>query len=236
MQLPIFYSEQSIYGNSGLLSEDTSKHIVQVLRMQPGQQILLTNGKGLLQTASILSAHKKTTSVKIIDEQKLEFPKRKIIIGISPVKNMNRFEWFLEKATEIGVTDIIILKSTRTERHQIRYDRMNQILIAAMLQSRQVWLPNLSDLLTLESVIKNNTSQNKFIAHCLDGDKLNLLDSAQLKNEDIITLIGPEGDFTEDEINFALNHNFKPVTLGKNRLRTETAGIAACILMKALEF
>ena len=144
MPLPFFYEENLPGSNQFLLSEESSRHIVQVLRMQKGEQLLLTNGKGQMLTVEIISAHKKKTEVKLIHKESLLPRKPKISIAISFIKSTSRFEWFLEKATEIGVSAIIPLICKRTEKTHFREERMKTILVSAMLQSRQVWLPELS--------------------------------------------------------------------------------------------
>jgi len=157
--------------------------------------------------------------------------KSKIAIAISPVKNNTRFEWFLEKATEIGVTEIIPLICNRTEKTVFKFDRMKSILVSAMLQSQQCWLPVLHEPTKFNSLITSSTQQQKFIAHCIDDAKRSLAD---LNNESLsskIILIGPEGDFTADEIDLALQNQFSAVSLGATRLRTETAGIVAATLL-----
>ena len=234
MQLPFFYNENAITEIEGNLSEETSKHVSQVLRMEKGERIQLTNGKGLLQTAEIKEAYKKSTTVKIIDTQKIEAGKRKLAIGISPIKNTSRFEWFVEKITEIGIHEIIVIKCKRSERQDFRKERMEKILISSMLQSRQVWLPLLSETIELNEVLQNTKFQNKFIAHCIDGHKSNLLQTLSCTDTDRITLIGPEGDFTQEEVDAAIAHRCIPVSLGHSRLRTETAGITAGIMMNAV--
>lgn len=234
MQLPFFYSAELLNVGEGILSEETSRHVSQVLRMEAGEHLQLTNGKGVLQTAEILQAHKKHTSVKILASETGIEKLPKIILGIAPVKNLSRFEWFLEKVTEIGITKIIPIKCARSERMQLRYERLQNILISAMLQSRQRWLPELVELQEISEVVKSCDAKNKFIAHCLfSEEKTSLFNEIRNLNGDRIVLIGPEGDFTESEIDLAINNNFKAVTLGSNRLRTETAGIAACIMLNA---
>ncbi len=171
MHLPFFYEE--ILPDSDLfsLSEESSRHIVQVLRMKEGESILLTNGKGQTQTAEIILAHKKKTEVKITGNK--FWPQRtpKIAIGISLIKNTGRFEWFLEKATEIGVSAIIPLICQRTEKTHFRQERMKTILVSAMLQSRQAWLPELSAPKKMNELINDEDYGQKFIAHCIDEEK-----------------------------------------------------------------
>jgi 16S rRNA (uracil1498-N3)-methyltransferase len=214
-----------------LLDEATSKHMVQVLRMQNGEQLQLTNGKGILFTAAITDNNRKRCTVSIIQKSEIANRQSKITIAISPVKNNTRFEWFLEKATEIGVSEIIPLVCTRTEKTVFKFDRMKSILGSAMLQSQQCWLPVLHEPTKFNALVKSSAQQQKFIAHCIDEIKRSLSD---LNNESLsskIILIGPEGDFTPDEIELALQNKFSAVSLGETRLRTETAGIVAATLL-----
>jgi 16S rRNA (uracil1498-N3)-methyltransferase len=232
MSLPFFYKEDLVASSTEVvLDEATSKHIVQVLRMQNGEQLQLTNGTGDLFTAEITDDNRKKCAVKILQTTNYKPQTTNICIAISPVKNNTRFEWFLEKATEIGVTEIIPLICSRTEKTAFKSDRMKSILVSAMLQSQQCWLPVLHEPTKFMDVVKSSAQQQKFIAHCIDGAKRSLSD---LNNESLsskIILIGPEGDFTPDEIQFALDNHFSAVSLGETRLRTETAGIVASTLL-----
>lgn len=230
MALPLFYEENLSSANRFTLSEESSRHIVQVLRMQEGEQLMLTNGKGQTLTVEITSAHKKKTEVKIKNKEFIPLPQPKITIAISFIKNTSRFEWFLEKATEIGISEIIPLICKRTEKTHFREERMKTILISAMLQSRQVWLPELSAPIKINE-LKDENYEQKFIAHCIEDDKKELNSLIDKKVSKII-LIGPEGDFTEEEIQAAVQQNYIPVSLGKTRLRTETAGLVAAVLLK----
>lgn len=234
MQLPYFYVDHPLTNMEGVLNEETSRHISQVLRMEKGNQLQLTNGKGLLHTAEIIEPFKKQTSIKLLSTSFTEPKDRKIAIGISLLKNISRFEWFLEKVTEIGVDHIITLRCSRSERQNMRKERMQNIIISAMLQSRQVWLPKLIEPENFDEAINHLHFKNKFIAHCAPGDKPGLLNSMASLEGDRITLIGPEGDFTQQEIQLAIAQGYTAVSLGKNRLRTETAGIAACIIMNVV--
>ncbi len=232
MSLPYFYMEHFNKSDVHItLDEDTSKHMAQVLRMEAGDRLQITDGKGNLHTAEILQVHKKSSSVKILSSTYNPPFQPQIIIAISLIKNTSRFEWFLEKATEIGVHHIIPLICERTEKHHFRFDRMKSILVSAMLQSRQCWLPRLSEPLSFVANISGFDLHQKFIAHCLDTGKRSLKD-AVINKSDAIILIGPEGDFTQKEIDWALQQYFLPVTLGDTRLRTETAGVVAATLLK----
>jgi 16S rRNA (uracil1498-N3)-methyltransferase len=230
MSLPFFYEENLSAGApSFILSEETSKHCVQVLRMKAGEELELTDGKGNIITGAITKEDKRACIVKKTAVRQLEKPVRNISIGISLLKNASRFEWFLEKATEIGVSEIIPLLCTRTERQHFRLDRMRNILIAAMLQSQQAWLPVLQQPVAVDKVITGAAQQQKLVAHCLDTQKQGM--GGLTIAADVLMLIGPEGDFTSDEINNCLMGGFTAVTLGNTRLRTETAGIVAATLL-----
>ncbi|HEU5167146.1 MAG TPA: RsmE family RNA methyltransferase [Chitinophagaceae bacterium] len=234
MTLPFFYIEEFDPSQKEIvLDEDASRHVVQVLRMKEGEKLNLTDGKGNLITAEIIDDHKKHCTVKVIDSRFTSHISRKITIAISLLKNANRFEWFLEKATEIGVSEIIPLVCERTEKQKFRYDRMKGICISAMLQSQQVWLPELYEPVKYIEYIQSitvNTNLTKFIAHCEDKAGKKNLSTLQPLNHSAI-LIGPEGDFTNQEIGLALQNNFIPVSLGETRLRTETAGVVAATLL-----
>ncbi len=230
MSLPFFYIEQiPVNQSSFILSEDTSKHIIQVLRMKQGEQLQLTNGKGEIITVEIISENKKAAEVNALSTSNIPPRTSNITIAISLIKNTNRFEWFLEKSTEIGISEIIPLICERTEKQHFRHDRMKNILISAMLQSQQAWLPVLHEPIKFKDIIKNSTHQKKYIAHCIEEEKKQLTNEA-IKQSTII-LIGPEGDFTKEEVEFAKQNNFIPVSLGDTRLRTETAAIVACVLL-----
>jgi 16S rRNA (uracil1498-N3)-methyltransferase len=233
MQLPFFYNEEFAEGIS-VLNEETSRHIAQVLRMKVGEQILLTDGKGKIQTAEITKDHKKATEVRIVSTERKGKSSKRISIAISPIKNTARFEWFLEKATEIGVAEIIPILCERTEKERFRHDRMNNILISAMLQSRQAWMPVLHEPVKFSEVIKQSTYQQKFIAHCIEDEKRTLAEQKLQSTDSIITLIGPEGDFTNAEIKAALDSGYTPVSLGETRLRTETAGLVSVVILNQI--
>lgn len=231
MAVPFFFEENLPLSNDFILSEETSKHVSQVLRMKEGEEIRITDGNGQTIIAEIVLPDKKKTKVKTIGKEFSESPKSKISIAISLIKNTNRFEWFAEKATEIGVSAIIPMICKRSEKTHFRKDRIRSILISAMLQSQQSWLPELSEPVKFSELLKNENQEQKFIAHCLPEDKKELKEVAKNAHSKII-LIGPEGDFTEEEIEQAIQHNYIPVSLGDTRLRTETAGIVATVLLQ----
>lgn len=230
MSLPFFY-ETGIPqpGSHFTLSEETSKHCILVLRMKGGSYLNLTDGLGGLYKASIISGDKRKTVVRIEELQQIDAPEKKVCIALSLLKNVNRFEWFLEKATETGVTAIQPLICDHTEHERFRYDRMNGILISAMLQSQQTWLPRLHEPVKSEEFIRRAVFDQKLIAHCEDAKK-QLLKEIPLSNNTVM-LIGPEGDFSPDEIRLALENDFLPVSLGNTRLRAETAAIVASSLL-----
>ena len=230
MPLPFFY-EPAIpqTGSHFTLSEETSKHCIQVLRMKTGAYLNLTDGKGKLYKAGILSEDKRKTIVLIEQEESMGQPLKKVCIAVSLLKNVHRFEWFLEKATEIGITEIQPLICDHTEHERFRHDRMNGILISAMLQSRQTWLPRLQEPVQSAEFITQARFTQKLIAHCEDGRKQLLTEVPP--SDDSTILIGPEGDFSPDEIRLALDNHFMPVSLGNTRLRAETAAIVASSLL-----
>lgn len=227
--LPFFYEPQ-LHANEQLfeVQEANAHHIVQVLRMKQGEQLNVTNGQGLILNCVIASASKKTCMLQKLDHRFISKPSKEIAIAISLVKNSTRFEWFLEKATEIGIQIIIPLLCHRTEKQHFRFDRMQQICVSAMLQSQQCWLPHLHMPTAFADVIQM-TYQTKMIAHCMEKDKKPLNDWPTPTPQ--LMLIGPEGDFTETEIQAAIEQHFMPVMLGETRLRTETAGVVAASIM-----
>ncbi|HZW66401.1 MAG TPA: RsmE family RNA methyltransferase [Hanamia sp.] len=231
MASPYFF-ETNFPGTSEFeLSESSSRHISQVLRMKKGAEIILTNGKGYTLHAIISNPDKKHTRVKIISKQFSEIALPETCIAISLIKNNNRFEWLAEKATELGISRIVPLVCHRTEKSHFKKERIQSILISAMLQSQQSWLPELSEVTTFNEIITDANFEQKFIAHCLPGQK-NDLRNEVLSNRSKMVLIGPEGDFTAEEIAAALENNFLPVSLGETRLRTETAGIVSAVMIK----
>jgi 16S rRNA (uracil1498-N3)-methyltransferase len=235
MSLSYFYIEQCDPSQKEIvLDEDTSYHIVQVLRMKPAEKLQLTDGKGNLLTGTIFECHKKHCTVTVESAQYKAQGVRRVSIGISLIKNSSRFEWFLEKATEIGVTEIIPLICERTVKEKFRYDRMKGICISAMLQSQQTWLPILHEPIAYDLLFRQEEIAGiaqKFVAHCIQEEKHNL---SELINKSLssIILIGPEGDFSQKEIDLARQLDFIPVSLGESRLRTETAGVVAAVLMR----
>lgn len=227
MSLPMFFVA-ALQEKKMMLDEETSKHMIGVLRMKRGEEVLLTDGKGRKANAVITDDNRKKCTVEITSTSYEEQAASRIAIGISLLKNSSRFEWFLEKATEIGVQEIIPLLCERTEKEKFRMDRMQQIVVSALLQSQQSWMPHLHVPIAFEKILKL-PYQNKFIAHCLPESKQRL---PQLASDTTLLLIGPEGDFTANEIGLAVQNQFHPVTLGSTRLRTETAGMVAAAILR----
>lgn len=231
MQLPFFYDVQA-GGTNGVvgLSPENSKYIVQVLRMVQGERIILTDGAGTEAIAEITAADKKQTHVAIIERKVHPKSGVKHTIGISLLKNESRLEWFVEKATELGISKIILLVCDHTEKRSCRVSRLQNIMVSAMLQSRQFFLPVLAGPMSLKEVINESGYTLRLIAHCMEERSRILLSDANLKESSLL-LIGPEGDFSPKEVETFELAGFTGVSLGENRLRTETAGIASAVLM-----
>ncbi|GAC1534284.1 MAG: 16S rRNA (uracil(1498)-N(3))-methyltransferase [Sediminibacterium sp.] len=230
MTLPFFYEPAiSTHTPHFQLGEETSKHCIQVLRMKNGEQLNLTNGNGNIYRARIMNEEKRKCMVLIEEEKFIPRQTKKVCIALSLLKNTHRFEWFLEKATEIGVSDIAPVICHRTEHTRFRHDRMNQLLIAAMLQSQQVWLPVLHEPVPFKEIIFGSAYTLNLIAHCEEDSKQSIKTLPHATAIQI--LIGPEGDFSPQEIQLALERQFLPITLGQTRLRAETAGVVAAALL-----
>lgn len=211
-----------------ILPEEDSQHAIKVLRMAEGDQLEVIDGKGNYYLAEITIANHKKCGVKILKKQS-NYHKRSfhLHIAIAPTKNIERIEWFAEKATEIGIDEITPVICRFSERKIIKHDRMEKILISAMKQSKKAYLPLLNEQCTFEEFIKRTFSGDLYIGHCYEKDKKKLCTTYSPGNDATI-LIGPEGDFSEEEVQFAINAGFIPVSLGCSRLRTETAGLVAC--------
>lgn len=218
------------------LNEEESKHCIRVLRMTEGGNIHLVNGKGGFYLAEITDANPKKCSVKII-QKKEGAEKRKwyLHIAIAPTKNNDRTEWFIEKATEIGIDCISFIECTNSERTVIKPERMEKVAVAAMKQSLKAYLPQINEMTGIKKFIDSskNFSGQKFIAHCVDSEKKHLKNCYQPPNNAII-IIGPEGDFTKQEINYAIENGFVPISLGESRLRTETAALYVCTALNVM--
>lgn len=224
--MQLFYSKSiDIESTSYTLPKDESKHVIRVLRKQPGDSIYLTNGKGYLFTAQIYDANPNKCKLSITSHTYQEPRDYKLHLAVAPTKLNDRFEWFLEKATEIGVTEITPLLCDHSERKVIKEERFLKILQSAMKQSLHYHLPILHPLTSFRDFVAS-TQSSTFIAHCED-DKKSLLKNELSPSTDYTILIGPEGDFSITEIQLALKKGITPVSLGNSRLRTETAAIVA---------
>lgn len=226
--MQLFYNPSLTSESTEIMFDKTeSKHIVRVLRKKLGDILHVTNGKGLLFIGSISLVNDSNCIAKIDEIQPQPKPWNYYLhIAIAPTKNIDRFEWFLEKATEIGIDEITPILCSRSERKVLKNDRLEKILESAMKQSLKYQLPKLNELQSLKSFLKSTQKGQLFIAHC-DETYRKSFKNELIKNEQITVLIGPEGDFSPEEIHLALANNFTPVTLGKSRLRTETAALVA---------
>ncbi len=206
---------------------EESKHILKVLRKKEGDILHITNGKGYLFKAEILIADLRKCKAQIISAEK-SIPKRyNLHLAVAPTKMNDRYEWFLEKVTEIGVDEITPIICEHSERKVIKLDRMERVLQSAMKQSLQTHLPKLNSPISYKDFMRQEMDGLKFIAHCAEGEKMELKRRVAA-DKDLVILIGPEGDFSKTEIDLAYTKGFVPVSLGNNRLRTETAAIVAC--------
>ena len=208
-------------------SKEESRHIVRVLRKKENDILHITNGKGYIFSAKVMLADQKNCIVEVTS---FEFQKAKnyrLHLAVAPTKMNDRYEWFLEKATEIGIDTIIPIICDRSERKVIKAERFEKIIQAATKQSLTAYFPELKPLTPFKEFINSHTNEQLFIAYCEENQKQSLKQALEI-NKDVTILIGPEGDFSSKEIELALNNNYVPVTLGDTRLRTETAAIVAC--------
>lgn len=207
--------------------KEESRHIVKVLRKNIGDKLFVTNGFGFLFETEITLASDNKCVVKIVSLEQAKPNTQKLHLAVAPTKMNDRYEWFLEKATEIGIAEITPIICDRSERKVVKNERFDKILVSAMKQSGQYFLPKLNEAVTFREFMKHNRDGQKFIAHCLETNKKSLKNGLQ-KATDATVLIGPEGDFSEKEIQLALDNQYIPVSLGDTRLRTETAAVVAC--------
>ena len=251
LKMNIFYAPD--IDKIPFLPEEESQHAVKVLRMKSGEKIHIIDGMGGLYEAEIANLHPRYCEIQIIKKTP-EYGKRNhhLHIAIAPTKNIERFEWFLEKATEIGIDEITPIICRFSERKILKTERLQKIILSAAKQSLKTYLPRLNDVCSFEEFITSQQSviaglthnphrigincqeiagqarnDNKYIAHCHDDEKT-LLQNAYQRGDSALILIGPEGDFSKEEVELAIEKGFKPISLGNGRLRTETAGIAAC--------
>ena len=221
----LFYTPH-IENDLAPLDREESRHLLTVLRKDVGDQLRLTDGKGCFYNAIIAEAGKKQAVVRIVEKIQTPEPPAKLHIAIAPTKQIDRFEWFLEKATEIGIQKITPLLCQRSERKVVRHDRLEKVLISAMKQSLQSRLPQLQALTRFADVVRQNDTPQRFIAWC-PNEPLPDLRTLIRPSTDTLILIGPEGDFSPEEIALADENGFTGIGLGSTRLRTETAGLVA---------
>lgn len=207
--------------------KEESRHIVKVLRKKEGDILFVTNGLGFLFTTEIILASDTKCTVRIVSSERQRAPGFRLHLAVAPTKMNERYEWFLEKATEIGVSEITPVFCEHSERKVIKRERFDKIILSAMKQSNQCYLPKFNDAVSFKEFAGKDLQGQKFIAHCAESEKKSFK-SALKTNEDVTIVIGPEGDFSAKEIQMALQNQFIPVTLGDTRLRTETAAIVAC--------
>jgi len=209
-------------------SREESRHLVKVLRKKRGDQIHITDGRGNLYLAEIIDDSDKKCEVQVLNSEKRPDQKGyRLHVAIAPTKNNDRLEWFLEKSTEIGIDEISPILCDHSERKKLNHPRCEKVLLAAMKQSLKYFLPKLNPLQSFDKLISQVQTESKLIAHCAESDKNGLSELIKEKN-DILVLIGPEGDFSPREIEEAAKAGFENLDLGQTRLRTETAGVVVC--------
>lgn len=230
-----FYSN-NIQNNFIYLNNEEAQHCTKVLRGKVGDKVEVLNGNGTLYNGVLSNIQKHEVQIEITNIIKdVKENSNKLSIAICPTKNPARIEWFLEKATEIGIVNIFPITSDRTEKESIKHERFQQIIISAAKQSGQLFFPTLHPIQPLKLLLDSNMQFNQFfIAHCEEDGKKNHLKNAYKKNESALLLIGPEGDFSNKEITTAINKNYLPVSLGNSILRVETAGVVACTIIQML--
>ena len=217
------------------LPEEESQHCIKVLRMKSGDHIHIIDGVGGLYEAQIIEAHPKRTQIEILTQQ-TEYGRRpfRLHLAVAPTKNIDRFEWFVEKATEIGFDELTPLCCRYSERKIIKPERIEKILVSAAKQSLKAYVPILNPMTTFKEFVNNFTfltpHSSLFIAHCHNQPKQHLFNACQ-PGGNVVVMVGPEGDFSEEEVELALRNSFQAISLGESRLRTETAGVVACHLV-----
>ncbi len=229
--MQLFYNS-ILNDNTAFVTFDVeeSRHIIKVLRKKEGETLHITNGKGDLFEVRLLSPDMRKCTAQIVSTQRKEPKSYGLHMAVAPTKNNDRYEWFLEKATEIGVTEITPVICERSERKTIKKERLEKVVQSAMKQSLQMYLPKINDPVSFTEYVKMKHSGQLFVAHCGEENEKIALASHIRPHTDIVLLIGPEGDFSTPEIELAYHNRFLPVSLGQNRLRTETAAIVACAI------
>lgn len=207
------------------LPSEEAHHLIHVLRLNTGDKVNVTDGKGTLADCEITHLTKKTADLHVLSKKVFPEPARRLHLAMAPTKNIDRFEWFVEKATEVGVAAITPLLCSHSERKVVNMERIRKVVIAAAKQSQSYWFPVLNELTAFNQLVLKERISKRFIAHCSEGPKENL--SALVQLDEALILIGPEGDFSPAELTLAREHGFSPLSLGEKRLRTETAGLVA---------
>lgn len=228
----LFYTPDILKNNE--LPEEEALHCIRVLRLSIGDEVMLTDGKGSFYKATISACSNKRCLVKILEQ----IPEKKawiahLHLAMAPTKNMDRIEWFAEKATEIGFDELTFLNCRYSERKVVKNERIEKILVSAVKQSLKASVPVLNEMIDFDKFISQDFNGQKFIAHCYPGEKPLLKDLIR-RGEDVLVLIGPEGDFSEEEVEKAIKTGFQPISLGRSRLRTETAALVACHIMNLI--
>lgn len=226
-----FYSESKEVNGTIILSDSESHHCARVLRMQNGNSLVCTDGNGSYYECEIIDINPKSTVLKVLQHRK-EFGKKpyKLHIAIAPTKNNDRMEWFLEKSTEIGITEITPILCAHSERKIIKPERFSRVIESAMKQSQQAYLPKLNDMISFEQFVNKTHTSTKYIAYCEETPAIHF-NKVLASDTDILVMIGPEGDFSKEEVQLAVKNGIIPVSLGNTRLRTETAGVVATTLV-----
>lgn len=223
-----------IQEKAAILNEDESLHCVKVLRHKVGDEIKVIDGNGTVAFGNIAAAHAKQCAIAITQKQIV--PKHRnyqITVAVAPTKNIERIEWFVEKAVEVGIDEIIFIKTKNSERTVVKTERIRKVAESALKQSQQAYLPTITELIDYKEFVKTPSSSIKLIAHCEKNQKQHINQFFK-PNQAHLILIGPEGDFTNDEIKLAIDNGFIPISLGETRLRTETAALYSCMAFNAL--
>lgn len=231
--MQVFYSLH-IEGDTHVLDQEESHHCVRVLRLRAGDMLYLTNGRGLWCTARVQEAHPRATRLGIESRQE-SYGRRPLglHVAIAPTRQIDRFEWFLEKATECGVDEITPVFCQQSERRIIKPSRWHKLMVSAMKQSMRAYLPRLNPAVEFQDFLERELPAQAYIAHCGKGKRSSLQASCQ-PGQDVVFLVGPEGDFSAGEVAAATARGFEPISLGTHRLRTETAALALCVQANTL--
>lgn len=231
--MQLFYAPDITLTNE--LPEEEAGHALRVLRMQVGDELFITDGKGCFYKAIVNHIQGKRCYVDLLATMpQPSFSPVRLHIAVAPTKNMERMEWFMEKATEIGIDKVTNLLCRYSERKEIKTARLQKIAVSAMKQSQKAWLPEITEMTPFKAFIEQPWEGRKFIAHCSEDGKKELLKHACNPGENTLILIGPEGDFSAEEVAQALQKGFEPISLGESRLRTETAALVACHTIQLL--